>query len=86
MSIIFFFPPFTFSLTPHSQGTESLDKGTRGEDTPETRPFSALSPVNVVARGEVKIGHFDVSRFAKSVGPFAKVRVFTGLYTVPKCV
>lgn len=35
--------------------------------------FTALSPVQIAARGEVKIGHFDVSRFTKTVGPFDKV-------------
>lgn len=40
---------------------------------PTTAVFSALSPVQIVARGDVKIGYFDVSRFIKSVGPFAKV-------------
>ncbi|CAM9132557.1 unnamed protein product, partial [Scytosiphon promiscuus] len=35
--------------------------------------FSAVSPVQIVAKGEVRIGHFDVSRFTKTVGPFAKV-------------
>lgn len=39
-----------------------------------TPAFAALSPVKIVARGDVKIGYFDVSRFIKSVGPFAKVR------------
>lgn len=37
--------------------------------------FSAVSPVQIVARGEVKIGHFDVTRFAKTVGPFDKVQL-----------
>ncbi|CAM9541979.1 unnamed protein product, partial [Ectocarpus sp. 13 AM-2016] len=35
--------------------------------------FTALSPVQIAAKGEVKIGHFDVSRFTKTVGPFDKV-------------
>lgn len=35
--------------------------------------FSAVSPVKIVARGDVKIGYFDVSQFIKSVGAFAKV-------------
>lgn len=38
-----------------------------------TKVFSALSPVQIVARGDVKIGYFNVSQFIKSVGPFAKV-------------
>ncbi|CAM9133998.1 unnamed protein product [Ectocarpus fasciculatus] len=37
------------------------------------RSFTALSPVQIAAKGEVKIGHFDVSRFTKTVGPFDKV-------------
>lgn len=44
-----------------------------GATTTTTTEFSALSPVQIVARGDVKIGYFDVSRFIKSIGPFAKV-------------
>ncbi len=58
------------------QGPDAL---VPGPDHQQNQPrqqeeFSALSPVQIVARGSVKIGHFDVSRFTKSVGPFAKVR------------
>ena len=38
-----------------------------------TLAFAACSPVQIVAKGEVRIGHFDVARFAKTVGDFAKV-------------
>lgn len=41
-------------------------------EAPRAR-FAALSPVQIVASGEVRIGHFDVAKFAKTVGPFAKV-------------
>lgn len=69
------------------QGIYDDDDDDEGNDAPSARPksetaaaeaattteFSALSPVQIVARGDVKIGYFDVSRFIKTVGPFAKV-------------
>lgn len=43
------------------------------DEDPAPKAFSALSPVTLVAQGEVRVGHFDVARFTKTVGPFAKV-------------
>eukprot|EP00903_Cladosiphon_okamuranus_P016069 g14834.t1 len=52
---------------------KSETEGAVAAEAPNTPTFSAISPVHVVARGDVKIGYFDVARFIKSIGPFAKV-------------
>lgn len=45
-----------------------------GDASKQQQPaFAAFSPVNIVARGDVRLGHFNVARFTKTVGPFAKV-------------
>lgn len=55
---------------PEPRDGDADDKGTVGGRAPGVK---AVSPVKIVARGDVKIGHFDVGRFTKTVGPFAKV-------------
>lgn len=65
-------PPGILCDLRHRHVADREDGDAVDEDS--VRPtFAALSPVRVVARGEVRIGHFDVTKFTKTVGPFAKV-------------
>lgn len=66
---------------PEPSDGNTDDDGTVGGGAPRVK---AVSPVKIVARGDVKIGHFDVARFTKTVGPFAKVtqarQHYSGIY------
>ncbi|CAM9686781.1 unnamed protein product, partial [Sphacelaria rigidula] len=55
---------------PEPSDGNTDDDGTVGGGATRVK---AVSPVKIVARGDVKIGHFDVARFTKTVGPFAKI-------------
>lgn len=69
-----FFPNVPNVLRPR-QGDDDAAAASEGSSSLE---FAACSPVRIVAKGEVRIGHFDVAKFAKTVGAFAKVCVITG--------
>lgn len=57
------------------QGDDDAEAAAEGASS---LAFAACSPVQIVANGDVRIGHFDVTRFAKTVGDFAKVCMVPG--------